>query len=398
MNASTRTQARVRVKAGAVRRLLGRYPFGHAADLLDAPAGLTPGEVVDVTGEDGRFLGRGYFNASGSTPLRMLTLEREDIDRAFYVRRLRAALARREGRVTGTNAMRVAHAEADGLPGVVADQFGGVLSVQLRNAGVERHRELILAALREVTGAESAFERSDTAERGREQLSAQTGALWGTLPERVEFFEDDLTLEFSPLEGQKTGFYLDQRDNRRLMRSLVQPGQRFLDAYSYTGGFSLHAARAGATATAVDKDATALGTLERSARHMNLDRAVGVRLGDAVEVLAALAREGRRYDLAVLDPPTLAKRQGDVPRAKRVFTEGATHALKMLTDGGHLLISTCAHYLRVEDLLDAARVAAGEAACGAEVVAVTYQPADHPFMLAVPESLYLKSLLLRKEA
>ena len=395
---STKSSARVQVKEGAVRRLLGRYPFGHAGDLQDAPAGLTPGEVVDVTGEDGRFLGRGYFNAGAPTPLRMLTLQREDIGQRFYEARLRAALARRAGRVTGTDALRVAHAEADGLPGLVADQFGGVLSVQLRNAGVERHREVILAALRAVTGAQAAFERSDTAERGREGLGARTGALWGTLPERVQFFEDDLTFEFSPLEGQKTGFYLDQRDNRRLMRSLVQPGARFLDVYSYTGAFSLHAARAGANTLALDKDPVALGTLERSARALGLERQVGVRLGDALELLTTLAREGRRFELAVLDPPTLAKRRDDVPRAKRVFTEGATQALKMLEVGGHLLISTCAHYLRVEDLLDAARVAAGEAGCGAEVVAVTYQPADHPFMLAVPESLYLKSVLLRKEA
>lgn len=389
---------RVTVTQSAVRRLLGRYPFGHRADLAQAPADLEPGVVVDVAGPDGRFLGRGYFNAGASTPLRLLSLAREDIDEGFYERRLRAALARRAGRITGTDALRVAHAEADGLPGVVADQFGSVLSVQLRNAGAERHRELILGALRRVTGAESAFERSDTAERGREGLEERVGPLWGTLPERVTFFEDDLAFGFEPFGSQKTGFYLDQRDNRRLMRALVRPGSRLLDAYSYTGGFSLHAARAGAQSVAVDKDPVALGVLERTAREAGLEGRIGLRLGDALEVLAGLAREGRRFDLAVLDPPTLAKRREDVPRAKRLFTEGATQALTMLEPGGHLLVSTCAHYLRVEDLLDAARVAAGEAGCGAEVVAVTYQPADHPFMLAVPESLYLKSILLRTES
>lgn len=179
------------------------------------------------------------------------------------------------------------------------------------------------------------------------------------------------------------------------MRALLSPGEGFLDVYSYTGGFSLHAARAGAKPVAIDKDQIALGVLEREARENALD--VGVRWGDALETLAALERERRVFGAAVLDPPTLAKRKEDVPRAKRIFTEGAKRALRMLKPGGHLLISTCAHYIRVDDLLDASRVAAGEAGCDAEVVTVTYQPADHPHLLSVPESLYLKSILLRKE-
>lgn len=391
------TAPKVRLKAGRERRVLGRYPFGHSGDILEADAGIAPGAVVDVHAESGTFLGRGYFNAEGGTPLRMLTLEREEIDARFYERRVRDALRRREGRVIGTNALRVVHGEADGLPGVIADRFGDVLSVQLRNAGVERHRDLVLRALESVTGATSAFERSDTAERKREGLDFKTGALWGELPSRVEFFEDDLTLAFDPTTSQKTGFYLDQRDNRRLLRSLVQPGDTFLDVYSYTGTFSLHAAKAGAKTLAVDKDPVALGVLERAARENGVDKLVGVRLGDALDVLSALEKEKRTASVAVFDPPTLAKRKDDVPNAKRVFTTGAASLLKMLPNGGHLLISTCAHYLRVDDLLDAARVAAGEANVGAEVVAVTYQPADHPWMLAVPESLYLKSVLLKVE-
>ena len=387
---------KVTVKAAAERRIRGRYPFGHRGDILNAEAGIAAGEVVDVYAQSGPFLGRGYFNADGATPLRMLTGKRENIDEAFYRTRIRDALKRREGRIVGTNALRVLHAEADGMPGIVADRFGEVLSVQFRNAGVERHREVILRALQAETPASAAFERSDTGERGREGLAQQTGVLWGTVPERVEFHEDDLELYFQPMSAQKTGFYLDQRDNRRLMRGLVQPGEGFLDVYSYTGGFSLHAARAGARALAVDQDGVALGALEGAARANRVS--VGLRLGDALEVLKALEKERQTFGAAVLDPPTLAKRRDDIPAAKRIFTEGATRALRMLKPGGTLLISSCAHYLRVEDLLDAARVAASEAECDAEVIATTYQPADHPHLLSVPESLYLKSILLKKEA
>ena len=385
----------VTVKTQALRRLKGRYPFGHAGDILDADAATEPGAVVDVIGEDRSFVGRGYFNAGGATPLRMLTIEREDIDEGFYRRRVREAMNRRSNQIHGTDALRIIHGEADGLSGVVADQFGDVLAVQLRNAGTERHRELILSALKKETGASAAYERSDMSERRREGLDLVTGVLWGEVPERVRFHEDELNLFFDWQSAQKTGFFLDQRDNRRMLAKLVGPGQSFLDVYSYTGGFSLHAALRGAQTVAIDKDAAALGVLEAVA-HANALKA-GARLGDALEVLAQLEREKRRFDAVVLDPPTLAKRRDDVPNAKRVFTTATTSALKMLNPGGHLLISTCAHYLKVDDLLDAARVAAGEAGAAAQVVAVTYQPADHPFMLAVPESLYLKSVLLKKE-
>lgn len=385
----------VTLKPASVRRIAGRYPFGHAGDLQEADAGIAAGDVVDVREPGGSLIGRGYFNPDGATPLRMLNWDGSDIDLNFYRARVREALERRAGRLTATNARRVLHAEADGLPGVVADQFGDVLSVQLRNAGVERHRDLILRALREETGAASAFERSDTGERRKEGLELVSGVLWGDVPEKVTFFEDDLNLHFAPMDAQKTGFFLDQRDNRRLMRSLVQPGQHFLDVYSYTGGFSLHAAKAGAKSTAIDKDNVALGVLEREARENGVQ--VGLRWGDALEQLTALEKEKKTFHAIVLDPPTLAKRKDDIPRAKRIFTDGATSALRMLAPGGHLLISTCAHYIRVDDLLDAARVAAGAAATDAEVVAITYQPADHPHLLSVPESLYLKSILLRKQ-
>lgn len=385
----------VTLKAAAVRRIAGRYPFGHAGDIASADAGIAAGEVVDVREEGGRLIGRGYFNPDGATPLRMLTWDARDIDLAFYRERVRQALGRREGRITGTNAMRVLHAEADGLPGIVADQFADVLSVQFRNAGVERHRDLILRALREETGAASAFERSDTGERRKEGLELVSGPLWGDLPERVEFFEDDLRLHFAPLDAQKTGFFLDQRDNRRMMKGFVGEGQNFLDVYSYTGGFSLHAAKAGAKSTAIDKDSVALGVLEREARENGVS--ANLRWGDALEQLAALEKEKKTFHAAVFDPPTLAKRRDDVPKAKRIFTDGTAAVLRMLAPGGHALVSTCAHYIRVDDLLDAARVAAGAAGCDAEVVNITYQPADHPHLLSVPESLYLKSILLRKQ-
>ncbi len=199
------------LQAQAVRRIAGRYPFGHSGDIASNDAGIAAGEVVQVKEPNGKFVGLGYFNANGATPLRMLSWQQEDINIAFYRRRVEAALAKRKalqnGTLKGTNAMRMLHAEADGLPGVIADQFADVLSVQLRNAGVERHREQILKVLKDLTGATSAFERSDSGERRKEGLNLVSGPLWGELPEKVSFFEDDLNLYFAPMDARKNWLF-----------------------------------------------------------------------------------------------------------------------------------------------------------------------------------------------
>lgn len=387
---------KVRVKAGKDKKLLNYYPFGYAGDILEAEAGIANGDLVDVHAESGTFIGRAYYNENGSIPLRMLTLKREPVNLKFFEKRIHRALERRKN-IVGTDAMRVLHAEADGMPGVVVDRFGDTLAVQFRNLGVEKQRETILEALKNVTGASSAFERSDTGERDKEGLEQTTGVLWGEVPARVTFFEDDLNFDFDPLNSQKTGFFLDQRDNRRLMRSFIKEGMKFLDVYSYVGAFSLHAARAGAKTLAIDKDSFALQTLEGLAKRNNVDGSVGMRMGDALEVLGAIEKEGRKFGAAVFDPPTLAKRKDDVSNAKRIFVDGCAKTMRMLEPGGVLLVSSCSHYMRLEDMLDACRLAAGLAERQVEVLTATYQPADHPWMLLVPESLYLKSLLLRVE-
>ncbi|MFN8510522.1 MAG: class I SAM-dependent rRNA methyltransferase [Deinococcaceae bacterium] len=384
---------RVYLKPGKEKKLLNHYPFGHQADLSECDSGVLDGDVVDVCTHQGVTIGRGYFNEKGRIPLRMLTLQNEAIDLSFFERRIEKAVQKRSG--LDAQAKRLIYAEADGLPGLIVDRFGDTLSVQIRTLGTERHRDIILKALRNVTQCPNAFERSDTAERKREGLQTQTGTLWGSVGDRVDFVEEDIRFHFHPFSGQKTGFFLDQRDNRKLMREKIQPGQAFLDVYSYTGGFSLHAAKAGALATAIDKDAFALETLKQTAQENGLGSQIQSLCGDALMHLRDLVAQGKRFDHAVFDPPALVKRKDEIPGAKRIFSDGVSSIMQMLGAGGYLLVSTCAHPLRVEDLLDACRIAAGQAERVAEIVTVTYQPMDHPWMLLVPESLYLKSVLLK---
>lgn len=396
MNPSIIVSNRAIVKSACRKRLENFHPWVFRGDLLRVEGDPARGEVVDVLDELGGFIGRGYVNADGAFPVRILTLDRKAIDLAFYRSRIHRAISRR-GTLPGTDAVRLINAESDGLPGLIVDRFGSFLSVQLRNAGTERHRDLILEALRLETGAENAFERSDTSERSKEGLEPRVGTLWGEVPERVTFTEDDLQLAFSVIQGQKTGFYLDQRENRRRLASMVDGSSRVLDVYSYTGGFSLHAARRGATAFAVDKDAVALATLETTARANGLESRISTRLGDALEVLDQLVREKRSFTHAVVDPSTLAKRKDEVTAAKRVFTIATKNVLRMLEPNGIVFVSSCAFHIKLDDLIEATRFAAGDAGRRLEILDVTFQPADHPWILQIPESLYLKTLILRAD-
>jgi 23S rRNA (cytosine1962-C5)-methyltransferase len=181
------------------------------------------------------------------------------------------------------------------------------------------------------------------------------------------------------------------------MASLVDSSSKLLDVYSYTGGFSLHAAAKGATAFAVDKDPIALQALEKVARVNGFDKKISSRLGDALEVLDQLLKENRKFSHAIIDPPTLAKRKDEVVAAKRIFTIATKNVLRMLEPNGIVMVSTCAYHIKVDDLIEACRFAAGDARRRLEVLDVTYQPLDHPWMLQVPESLYLKTLVLRAD-
>jgi 23S rRNA (cytosine1962-C5)-methyltransferase len=384
------------LKPNRERRLENFHPWVFKDDVDRFEGDPKPGEIGEILATNGAFVGTGYINARASIPARILSFKREPINLDFYRKAIRKALEKR-GALVNTNAQRIINSESDGLPGVIADQFADFLSVQYRNAGTERHRELITEALRLETKATSAYERSDTGERSKEGLESHVGVLWGEVPNQIDFLEDDLRFRFSPTDGQKTGFYLDQRDNRRRMASMVDGSSRLLDVYSYTGGFSLHAAAKGATALAIDKDPIALAALEKAAGLNQLEKKIALRLGDALEVLDQLLKENRKYTHAIIDPPTLAKRKDEVVAAKRIFTIASKNVLRMLEPNGILMVSSCAYHLKLDDLLEAVRFAGADAKRRLEVLDVTFQPADHPWILQVPESLYLKTLILRAE-
>ncbi len=386
------------VKPEAVKKLRNQYPWLYADEIAELRGDAAAGALVELREPRGDFIARAFFNPASHIRARVLTQDpAEKINRAFFETRIARAVAARVDAVGGTNAARLVHAEADQLPGLIVDRFADTLVAQFRNAGVERFRSEIVQALKKTTGARGAYERSDTQARAEEGLPERVGELFGETPDEIEIFEDDVTFAVNPRAGQKTGFYLDQRDNRRLWRALIAPDSRALDVFSYTGGFALHAAKAGARALAVDKDQNALRQLERNAARNDVSARVGARWGDAEKILEQLRAEGRTFTHIVLDPPTLAKHKNEAPPAKQLFVRLCRSAYAVLAPHGVLFLSTCAYHLGVNDLIETARIAAGEARRRVRVLTVTYQPADHPWILQIPETLYLKTLALRVE-
>ncbi len=386
------------LKPHAERKLRNFYPWAFHDDIADVQGDPEPGAIVLVRDSSGALIGQAFYNPSASIPLRMLARSEQRIDAGWFRRRLMEAAARRQG-IHGTNAMRLVHGEADGLPGLIVDHYGKVLVVQIRNMGMERWRESIVEALRALFAPFGIYERSDVEAREDEGLDPSMGLLWGEVPDSVEVVEDGLVFETSVVRGQKTGFYLDQRDNRRRLRGWIRPGDRVLDVYGYIGPFALHAAAAGATAVVIDKDPWALGQVERNAIRNGLADRIAVRLGDALEMMEALLAEGRRFDWVVLDPPAMVKRRIEWERGvRRRFVEMAHLALCLLKEGGGLFFSSCAYSIRLEDLIEAARTAASDIGCHLVVRDVTYQPPDHPWVLQIPETLYLKTLIVEKQS
>ncbi|WP_114313844.1 class I SAM-dependent rRNA methyltransferase [Thermus caldifontis] len=378
---------RVVVKPGKERKVRNFYPNLYRDELEEMPS---QAGVAEAVATDGSFLAVGYLDPDSRIPFRAYRFDPGPLDRTFFLARFQRALFRREGM---GQSYRLVHGEADGLPGLVVDRFGEVLVLQVRTRGMEALREVWFPALLEVVSPKGVYERSDVEARRQEGLPERVGVVYGEVPGVLEVEEDGLLFPIPLALAQKTGFYLDQRENRRLFEGLVRPGERVLDVFSYVGGFALRAARKGAYALAVDKDLEALSVLDRAA--MRLGLRVDIRHGEALEVLRGL--QGRFHHI-LLDPPTLVKRPDEVSPMKRHLVDLLREALRLLASEGYLWLSTCSYYLKAEDLLEVARRAAADRGMRLRVHGLTYQPKDHPWSLHVPESLYLKTLILQEDA
>ena len=387
------------LKRGRDASLRRRHPWVFSGGIASVRGAAEAGDTVEVRAHDGRWLARGAFSPSSQIRVRIWTFDQaETVDDAFFARRIAAALAARGADHLGEReARRLVYSESDGLPGVIVDRYGAHLVAQFLSAGAERWRATIVERLVAATACAGVFERSDASGRRLEGLEDRTGVLAGAEPpELIEIEEDGCRLFVDVRNGHKTGFYLDQRDNRALVRARSK-GADVLNAFSYTGGFGIAAALGGARAvTNIDSSGPANVLARRNAELNGIDPAgFGVEEGDAFKVLRAYRDEGRTFDLVVLDPPKFAESAAQVDRAARGYKDLNLLAFKLLRPGGLLFSFSCSGHMKPDLFQKIVADGALDAGRDAQIVGWLHQASDHPTALAFPEASYLKGLMVR---
>lgn len=386
------------LRPGKERSVLRRHPWIFAGSVAGLEGRARPGDTVDVTSDDGRVLARAAWSPESQIRARVWSFEGSSaIDHAFFKRKVAEAVARRTTHplLAGQAGVRLIHGESDGLPGVIADRYADVVVVQLTSAGADKWREAIVAALVQATGCRAVYERSDSDVRAREGLQPVSGCVYGALPdEGVVIEEHGVRMAVDVVGGHKTGFYLDQRDNRRLT-GLLSAGRRVLNCFCYTGGFSLQALAGGAASVlSIDSSGPALEIARRNlALNPQLDAGRAEwREDDVFQALRALRDEERRFDLIVLDPPKFAPSAAHAERAARAYKDINLLGFRLLAPGGILMTYSCSGGVGLELFQKIVAGAAIDAGVDARILHRLTAAADHPIGLAVPEGEYLKGL------
>jgi 23S rRNA (cytosine1962-C5)-methyltransferase len=391
----------VTLEAGRERSLRQRHPWIYSGAIARAEPGLASGDIVEVRSAGGEFLARAAYSPASRIRARVWTFDSaEPIDAAFFARRVARAVAARSPLLGREHSgCRLVYGESDGLPGVVADRYDDTVVVQLLSAGAERWRDAIVAALVAAVKPACVYERSDAEVRGLEGLAPSSGVRYGTLPEAVTFVEGGIRYRVDVVGGQKTGFFLDQRDNRAAVRARAAGGD-VLDLFCHSGGFALSALAGGAAhVVAVDSSAGALALArENLARNDFGAERVEWREADVFSELRRLRDARAQFDLVVLDPPKFAPTAAHAERAARAYKDVNLLGLKLLREGGLLATFSCSGGVDAALFRKIVAGAAVDAGTDATIVARLAASVDHPVTLAFPESEYLKGLLLRKNA
>jgi 23S rRNA (cytosine1962-C5)-methyltransferase len=373
------------------KRIKGGHPWIFRSDVIDRPN--APAGIVRMESARGEPLGWSLWSPASEISLRLLEPHpARTPDAAWWHTRLAAVLARRAPIAREATAYRLVHGEGDGLPSLVVDRYGDILVVQLLSAGLDAWTEEIVDALAELTGCTGILARNDPGARGREGLPREVRLLRGEVPRIVEVNEHGVRYLAAPWDGQKTGAFLDQRENRALIGAHSR-GEA-LDCFAYHGSFALHMAKQATRVTALDVSAPALARVDEHAALNGYDNIVA-HLGDAFDVLRAFHHEGRRFDTIVVDPPAFAKTRASLPGALRGYKDINLHAMRLLSPGGMLFTASCSFHVGKAAFLEMLQDAAADSGRPIVLRALTAQPLDHPELLTVPETGYLKGALLQ---
>ncbi len=381
------TAARVTPR-GAERWVRG-HPWIFRSEVLDAPD--TPG-LVEVLDPRGRFIGQGLYSPRSEIRLRLLERSARPVDHGWWTEQIRACAARRAG--IDATAFRIVHGEGDAIPSLIVDRYDRWLVVQILSAGLETMRPSIIAALVETLAPEGILLRHDAPARTREGLSEGVSEAHGTVPHEVVVQEGNTRYVADLWQGQKTGAFLDQRENRLLAGRLMLQGGRALDCFAYHGSFAVHLAHRAASVTALDVSDQALERGAANARLNGLSNIEWVQ-ADAFERLRELERSRQQFDFIALDPPAFAKSRASVPAALRGYREINLRAMRLLSPGGTLLTASCSFHVQLPQFLGMLNEAAGDSGRRIVLDRVLGQGQDHPVVLTIPETGYLKGAVLR---
>jgi 23S rRNA (cytosine1962-C5)-methyltransferase len=372
------------------RRVATGHPWIYRADLAEVHA--DGGDVVLVRGKRGRPVGHGIYSSASQIALRMLSYGDEPADAALICRRLASAIAFRDSLAIDATAFRLVHGEADLLPSLIVDRYGDYLSVQALSQGMDRLLPTVTEALGDLLHPRGIIARNDSRTRRLEGLDQQVEILTGEVPETVGVTECGVDYDVDLRRGQKTGLFLDQRENRTA--ASVYARGRLLDCFSYHGGFAMALGRRCTETIAIDISEEAIEQLRANAARNGV--AIDARVGNVFDELRGLERLGERFDIIVLDPPAFAKNRAAIPRATAGYKEINLRAMKLLNPGGILVTCSCSYNLDEASFATLVYEAAVDSGCHLTVMEKRMQGRDHPVLLGVPETYYLKCFILRR--
>ena len=390
--------SKIIIKKEKEQKILNFYPNVYKDEIKNIVGEVKTGDIVDVITSDMTFLARGYVTEGTSAFVRVLTTKDEKIDRKFIFERIKNAYEKRKHLLDETNSVRAFYSEADFIPGLIIDKFDKYVSIQFRNSGVEVFRQDIIEAVKKYLKPKGIYERSDVENRVIEGVETKTGIIFGEIPERTIMVDNGVKYSIDIVDGQKTGFFLDQRDSRKFIVKYINNQTRFLDVFSSSGGFSMSALKNGAKeVVAMDKDSHALELCYENYKLNEFTADFSTIEGDAFLMLNSLATRNKKFDIITLDPPSLIKKKTEIYKGRDFFLDLCDKSFKLLENGGILGIVTCAYHISLQDLIEVTRMSASKNNKLLSVVGINYQPEAHPWILHIPETLYLKALWVKVE-
>ena len=374
---------------GKEKRVYSRHPWVFRSDIHHTEGPCAPGDVVSIYSDKGRFLAKAFYNPNSQIALRILTWQDEEIDRAFIFRRVHDAVEYRRT-FADLRRCRLIFAESDRLPALIADVFGSTVVIQCMSLGMERFKQDVIDAIVEEIHPDGIWERDDIPVRKLEGMEMKTGLLYGNVSDRVEMTENGIRFLVDVKEGQKTGFFLDQKENRAAIAPFVK-NKKVLDCFTHTGSFALHAAHYGAAdVTGVDISDYACEFATENARLNGFGDNVRFIAANAFDLLSEQSKAGQKYDVIVLDPPAFTKTRSAVESALRGYKEINLRAMKMVVPGGYLISCSCSQHVTPDLFKKMIQDAAYDARVSLRQVEFRSQGKDHPILPAAPETEYLK--------